>query len=333
MEDPRDDLIPDRCSHALSNGLVFTIPTEPGEYLGTFQRALLLSACPAGTLITEARFAPQYMEKGPALVGLTCPDGSERTVVVKRSGSPHGVLTEARLFPVLARLGLPVPAVLAGPAFDPANPQSGPSMVMSYLPGTDLQRLSEASPAGLDVAGALVLDGIARLHSLTEAVLGEEIGRDLPRVALLTELRSVVERGGPWLQAPLFRQAVQQLVPILAEVRAPLVFSNGDYQPANFLTDGERVTGFVDFELACFEDPHYGVAKYRVYDMAPLHKAGFVERYLDAHQLSEADFAPRLAVRCLWTLQREIPVSGSDADNDYRSHVLQLLRGALRRLA
>jgi aminoglycoside phosphotransferase (APT) family kinase protein len=333
MPDLAADLIPDSSSDAVLNGRVYTIPSDPLEYLAAFQRALVLSACPGGTTIREVRFAPQYMAKGPALVVVTRPDGSERTLVVKMSGSPSGILTEAQLLPVLARLGLPVPVVLAGPVFNPNNPQTGPAIVLSYLPGTDLQCLSLASPAGLETAGGLVLDGIACLHSLTEAVRQEEIGRQLPQTTLLTELRTVVERGGPWLQVPLFRQAVQQLVPILAKIQTPLVFSNGDYQPANFLTDGQRVVGFVDFELACFEDPHYGVAKYRVYDMAPLNKAGFVERYLNAHHLSETDFAPRLAVRCLWTLQREISIPSHDVDNSYGYHVIQLLREALRHLA
>jgi aminoglycoside phosphotransferase len=333
MLDPGADLIPDSRSDAVLNGRVYTIPTDPFEYLGAFQHALVLSVCPRGTVITEVRFAPQYTAKGPALILVTHPDGGQQTLVVKMSRSVDGVVTEARLLPVLARLGLPVPVVLAGPAFDSADPRTGPAIVLSCMPGTDLQRLSSASPAGLETAGGLVLDGIACLHSLTELVRQEEIGRHLPQTTLLTELRTVVERGGPWLQVPLVRQAVQQLVPILAEIRTPLVFSNGDYQPANFLTDGQRVTGFVDFEMGCFEDPHYGVAKYRVYDMAPLNGAGFVERYLDARHLSEADFAPRLALRCLWTLQREISIPGQDEDGSYGDHVIQLLREALGHLA
>jgi aminoglycoside phosphotransferase (APT) family kinase protein len=231
---------------------------------------------------------------------------------------------------VLSRLGLPVPRLLAGPAFDPDNTRTGPTIVMSCLPGIDLQRMSQDSPEGREIACRLVLEGIGRLHSLTDAIRGEEIGRRLPQITLLTELRLIVERGGPWLQTPLFRQAIQQLLPTLAAIHTPLVFSNGDYQPANFLTDGRDLTGFVDFELARFEDPHYGVAKYRVYDIAPLHKAGFVERYLDSLRLSQADFAPRLAVRCLWTLQREISPDDLDADDAYGRHVLQILRQALR---
>jgi thiamine kinase-like enzyme len=188
--------------------------------------------------------------------------------------------------------------------------------------------------------------------------LNEEAAADhLVRRDLLTELRLIVERGGPWLLQPLFWQAVRQLIPVLARIDTPLVFSNGDYNPANFLSDGQQITGFVDFEMACFEDPHYGFAKYRVYDMYPFHKTGLVERYLQGCGLSETEFAPRLAVRCLWTLQREISVFAENArphdwtevfadasadtatddlqagQDGYRRHVLKLLRQSLEMLA
>jgi len=95
------------------------------------------------------------------------------------------------------------------------------------------------------------------------------------------------------------------------------------------------LTGFIDFAWACFEDPHIGFAKYWLYDWFPLNKAGLIERYLETQGLSQADFAPRLAVRCLWTLQREIPVADADGVTDYtryRDRVLGFLRGALHEL-
>ncbi len=79
----------------------------------------------------------------------------------------------------------------------------------------------------------------------------------------------------------------------------------------------------MDFEGACFEDPHAGMATYRIYDLRPQNKAGLVARYLRRHGLSEGAFAPRMAVRCLATLQREIAVAGGDAGRQQdRAHVL-----------
>jgi len=49
--------------------------------------------------------------------------------------------------------------------------------------------------------------------------------------------------------------------------------------------------------------------------------------FLEAKAISFTDFAPRLALACLWTLQRELPVTGGD--DGYRAHVLALLSTAL----
>ena len=107
-----------------------------------------------------------------------------------------------------------------------------------------------------------------------------------------------------------------------------------DLNPGNFLAAGGRLTGFVDFAMARFEDPHYGLAKYPVYDLHPYAKAGIIGRYRRRHGVSPDAFAHRLAVRCVWTLQREIPVLGHDAAlGAYRDGTLRLLRGARALLA
>jgi thiamine kinase-like enzyme len=133
----------------------------------------------------------------------------------------------------------------------------------------------------------------------------------------------------------VFAQAVELALPAVTAIDTPLAFSSGDYNPGNFLWDGERVTGFIDFTWACFEDPYISFAKYWLHDWFPLHKAGLVEHYLETQGLTLADFAPRLAVRCLWTLQREIPVTDVEGTSDYtryRERVLGLLRRALHAL-
>ena len=50
--------------------------------------------------------------------------------------------------------------------------------------------------------------------------------------------------------------------------------------------------------------------------------------------LSEQEFAPRQAVRCLWTLQREVATQGGNAQMvRYRNDVLRLLRNSLAAMA
>jgi aminoglycoside phosphotransferase (APT) family kinase protein len=115
----------------------------------------------------------------------------------------------------------------------------------------------------------------------------------------------------------------------LADVEVPLVFSNGDYNPLNFLHEGDALTGWLDFEGACFEDPHIGFAKFLIwspdeYGWGTGVKAGLIERYLYAQNVSRREFAPRLALRCLRHLQREAPANGEEGALQHR-HTLNLL--------
>ena len=74
-----------------------------------------------------------------------------------------------------------------------------------------------------------------------------------------------------------------------------------------------------------------GIAKYPVYDLHPLNKAGFVDFYLEAKGYDHTDFAPRLALMCLTTLQKEISLRPTNAgEESYQRHVLQLLRDSIR---
>jgi aminoglycoside phosphotransferase (APT) family kinase protein len=89
---------------------------------------------------------------------------------------------------------------------------------------------------------------------------------------------------------------------------SPLVFSNGDFNPANFLSDGHTLTGFVDFGGACLEDPCFGVAKYATYDWLPFEGEAMMRHWVAKHGLSEYNYELRVALACLWTL-RQLPLS------------------------
>jgi hypothetical protein len=60
-------------------------------------------------------------------------------------------------------------------------------------------------------------------------------------------------------------------------------------------------------------------------------KAGLVERYLYARNVSRREFAPRLVLRCLHHLQREVTPQG-EADALQRRHMLGLLEEGLAAL-
>jgi hypothetical protein len=148
-----------------------------------------------------------------------------------------------------------------------------------------------------------------------------------------SELDEIIARGGPWVDEAVFLNAIDLLRPVLVGVDTPLVFSNGDYNPLNFLHIGGRLTAWIDFTGACFEDPHIGFAKFVIWGFDDVGwgagvKAGLVEKYLYQQDISRSEFAPRLALRCLWRLQREISVVG-DKDADYRNAVLTVLGSTL----
>ena len=173
-------------------------------------------------------------------------------------------------------------------------------------------------------AKRLLLDALETFDRLTAELQTHPCGRTLERRTLIQELERIPS--GAWDSEPVYANAIERLRPVLEEVHTPLCFTNGDHQPANFLTDGEGIVGFLDFEDSCFRDPLMGLAKYPVYDLHPLNKAGFTELYLRERGLTPAEFAPRIALMCLTTLQRSIAIVPESNDEEaYRDHVLKLL--------
>jgi len=260
------------------------------------------------------------------------PDGREEICVLKADPLIGGIEREGKLLPVLAQLGLSVPSVLAGPWFHPKYPNGGALLVLSELPGEPLP-WGEITLAEADFTCRLHQEAVTRLHQLTEQVLQEKVAQELPKKTLQSELDEIVFRGGPWLEVPIFAEAVEHLQPILENIRRPLVFSNGDYNPLNFLHNGQRLTGWIDFTGACFEDPLIGFAKFFIWDFDILGwgagpRAGLVERYLYRQDLSRSDFIPRLVLRCLWRLQRDTSVA-NEQDAFCRQAMLNVLQKAV----
>ena len=297
--------------------------------LTALQQAFVLSVFPAGTQIASAHYM-QNLFPCPVHACVTLPDGTGKSVVLRLARNRGGVEREALVLPPLARLGLPVPAVLAGPVSDPEEAQAGSMSLHSLLPGKTLQAWSEHSAKGLELAMQQLIEAVSRLHQLTERMHQDAISPLLPRKTLASELQSLLRGGNPWMQEEVVKSAILRLLPVVETLAAPLVFSNGDYQPANFLAEEGRLTGFVDFEKACFEDPLITLARYPVYNLNPLYQAGVVTRFLQANGLTEYDFAPRLACFCLRTLVTKVPVLGGTlAQQERRTYVLTLLSAAL----
>jgi aminoglycoside phosphotransferase len=267
----------------------------------------LLSLYPPETRILEIRsYRPGYADF-PARASARLPDGTVVRCVVKRSGDLERLQTEAALTSMARELGLPAPEILAGPLPCAEEGAAGSALFMSEMPGRPLPWIALNDLREADRTCDLLFAGVRRLHGLTEAVRRHPAARLLPEFGLMREWEAIVQRSADWERDDRFARAVEILGRTLPRIEAPLVFSNGDYNPLNFLADENGLTGWIDFEYARFEDPHIGFAKFLLwadddYGWGTGKKTGLVERWLYAENISRREFAPRLALRLLWHL-------------------------------
>jgi len=301
---------------------------SPSVELSPFQKELVLSALLSGSEIASVGRA-WYSEDGyPLLIRTRMPDGRERELELA-AYTNHRVDSadrEAELLPVLTELGLPVPEVVAGPASDPGQPDLGQMIVVSHLPG-EFPPFINATAEELDLTCDLILEGTERLRGLTDALLAHPVGRKLPRRTLQSQLDGIIRSGGPWMDQALFQKAIGALAPVLESDDTPLVFSNGSNITWNFRHDGKRVTAYLAFGRACFEDPHTHFAKYKVWESdevgwKPFNRAGLVERYLYSQDVSKSQFASRIALECLREVQKVTPAT-TDGGTEFALSLLQ----------
>jgi aminoglycoside phosphotransferase (APT) family kinase protein len=290
----------------------------PGE-----QKAILGSN-PEFRSIRKAIYFDNYVLPCPILVTVAT-DRAEQGLVLRKTR--HGdVRREVRLLALLGEYGLPVPAVLAEPF---VNEQGETAAVYSLLPGENLQKLSSRSEEGLECAKNLLIEAVGKLAAATGFVSCSEIGGSMRRETLAAQLASI-GRANPWSGHDAFRQAADYLGRVIPEIDTPLVLTNGDYQPGNFLAEDGKLTGFLDFESAVFQDPLIGFAKYPIYDLEPLSRTDLIERFVKQERFTIADFNVRLALMCLMILKKEVPVTGGGEKTDaYRARILDVLKASL----
>lgn len=273
--------------------------------------------------ISEAVYFDNYNLPGPVRVSINKKDGKIATVVLRINR--HGdVRKEAKIFRALKEFGLPVPEILSDP-FGLGGEEY--SAVYSMLPGENLQKLSVRSERDLILAKDLLLQAVIQLTSATDFIRKHMVSKILPRITLIDELEALDTRDNPWLGEKIYQHATQKLQKTLQTIKAPLVFSNGDYQPGNFLALNGKITGYLDFESPLFQDPLMGFVKYPIYDLYPLGRTDVVKLFLNKQGFSGKDFSYRLVLGCLEVLKKEIPVSGGEKETqEYRDRVLALLK-------
>jgi hypothetical protein len=152
----------------------------------------------------------------------------------------------------------------------------------------------------------------------------------MPSRTLESEVQMIRAYRSAWLDIPLFSDALNLVQAAIPQYRSPLVFSNGDYNPLNFLVADDALVGWIDFEYACFEDPFIGFAKFFLWADDAVGwgagaKVGLVERFLYRRQVSPVAFLVRLVLRGLSHLQDTSPT-------DPPTYMLQVISNAVDRL-
>ena len=290
------------------------------------EKKTILGIDPSFQEITQATYFDNYDLPCPIEVEVETKGNTSRAVVLRKTR--HGnVEMEVKMFRALKEYGLPVPEILSGPF---RNEVGDYVAIYSLLEGENPQKLSMRSADDLQEAKRLLVKAVLALMGASSFIAKHEVSKSLPHRSLQLELEEIKTSQSLWSKEPIFQRALQRIGGVLPGVTTPLVFSNGDYQPGNFLAKNGQITGFLDFESPSFQDPLMGFVKYPIYDLHPLAKTNVIETVPDALKFTKRDFFIRLALGCLKTLQSEIPVVSEEIDDlKYRERVLALLASAL----
>jgi len=274
----------------------------------------ILSMHPQAEVVIDIQsYRPGYLAY-PARVTMRTATGPVIFCVLKANINPDRLAYEAQIIRAMADLHLPVPNVLGGPVTAMYDRQSLAVLLVGDLPGHPLPWLGLTDLSTAYRTCQLLQKGVERLHALTPHVLAHPIAKIVPSITLESELQSIISRRGAWFDVPIFAEAVMLVEAMLPRFASPLVFSNGDYNPLNFLVNDDAIVGWIDFDHACFEDPYIGFAKFLLladdeYGWGAGAKAGLVERYMYEHQMAPAAFLVRLVLKGLQHIQATDPAN------------------------
>lgn len=320
-----------------------TMLTETSTLTST-QLALLTAAFPGAQTLSIENDPEPWMPFGPR-VRLALAGGEEKTVDFRWDLDPD----RARLLPVLERLGIPGPRVLQGPR--PTGKADGYQTLCERHSGENLLLWTlGGTPHRVRLATERAFEAIDRLQNVTEALRADPVGAQLPQRTLTDEIEVILsdekwnadwwlaEAGKSrhaWLSDPWFQAALAKTRAATAEIDDPLVFTHYLHFFPNFLriepaTDtfneplgwpGDsryRQNPLVEFTapFGHFGDPLLGLAMVWVYDCYPFVHTGFVEQFLWRRGVSRREFAPRLAIKGLQMVARDLPIE-RPAEGDY----------------
>jgi hypothetical protein len=274
-------------------------------------------------------------------VRLALADGKKKTIDFRGDLDPHKV----ELIRYLAGSGIPGPRLVHGPVartdgsgYDTlCKVPAGENLLLWTLGGT---------PHRIRLATERAFESIDRLQGITDALLADSVGKGLSRRTLADEAAALTDdakwKADPWLNVPesevavwrrdsWFRAALTKVEAAVKDIHDPLVFTNYLHFFPNFVRI-QPAADLLNEPLGWPGDPRYQenpiveyVAPYGhigdplldlamvwIYDCYPFVHTGFVEQYLWRHGVSRREFAPRLALRALQTVARQLPVKRPD---------------------
>ena len=303
---------------------------DPPMGLDEAQYDLVMSACSSGSQITRLEPFVAGWSRYPVSILIKQPTGREYWLLLQMTEHRHACEAEQTVIPILRKAGLPVPELLSSPV---THGDSGGTMLLTTRPRGKQLSFVDVSAKELDRTCELILEAVHLYEGATERILVDALaGEVLTTRTLQSDLESLVSGEGAWLSDARFRDAVAQLQSTVDGIDTPLVFTNGNVNSWHCLTEDGRLSGLINLSASCIEDPLIGFAKFRLWEQdrgwVPFKRAGIIERYLYSRNMTQSDFAPRLALCCLLELQRGgIPVSGEPSE--YREWVLEVLDRSL----
>ena len=323
--------------------------------LSESQTALIAAAFPGARLLST-RHNPEAWQPFTPRVRLELPDGSERTADFRRDITPERAL----LLPIMNQADIPGPQILRGPVTTAdgfltlCEPARGENLTLWTLGGT---------PHRIRLATERAIEGIDRLQAMTDILRSDPAGSRLQNRTLMDEVEILtndakwnadawlaeagVERVA-WLADPWFADALTRVQAAVADIHAPLTYTDYTFffpqnyriAPDNGVTDeplgwpGDscyQENPLVEFAsvFGHFGDPLLGLAMVWVYDCYPFVHTGFVEQFLWRRGVTRREFAPRLALKGLQMVARDLPVARPTEGGRYRESLRGWVEQAL----
>lgn len=260
------------------------------------------------SIISLESYRPDY-QFFPARIKVELLDNKFDVYVLKASRK-DSILFEVALLTALNEIGLSVPQIKSEVIEFTYEGTAYSGVLMEELKGKSLQWLGVKDLNTADITCQLAIKAIKTLHSLTPNILKHNISRIIPVKTLKDELNFIIENSAEWKNNQVFQTALELMKKQVPKVTTPLVFSNGDYNPLNFICEEDRILGWIDFEHACIEDPYIGFAKFFLwaddeYGWGMGRKSGLVEKFLFENVVAPHEFYIRLILRGLTYIQNK----------------------------